>query len=110
MAEWWEREGEVSKSFGRARDTVPGGNPAFLTHSDEQLESWREHLIGERERPKNEPHLTIGGSTEQAAHERAAEEREKLIREIEAEQYHRLMLERDRERAHQERGDDDHER
>jgi len=99
MAEWWEKNGETSKAFNDARDAVPGGNPAFLTHDDQQLEDWREHLVQQREKPAAEQHLTIGGEDEHVAHQRATEEREQLIREIEAEQLHRLMLEQDREAA-----------
>ncbi|MFG0315452.1 MAG: hypothetical protein ACF8LL_14855 [Phycisphaerales bacterium] len=108
MSEWWEERGKTSESFNEARDAIPGGNPAFSSHSDEQLESWREHLVMEREKPTPEQDLTIGGNTERFVHERVVEEREKLIRTIEAEQTHRLMLQLDRDRT--QGRDDGHER
>lgn len=106
MSDWWEQRGETSEEFNRVRDTVPGGNPRFLTHTDEQLEAWREHLTTQRDSPEPGQQHTIGGPTERASHEQEQENRERLLREIEAEQLHRLMLERDRTR-NADRGDDD---
>jgi len=99
MTKWWEKSGETSKAFNRERDTIPGGNPAFSSHSDEQLEDWREHLLGQREKPEPGQHLKIGGETERETHDRVAEENKKLLGEIEAEQMHRLMLELDHREA-----------
>ena len=114
MAEWWEKSGEASKAFAKAREVienpVPGGNPKFLTHSDEDLENWRSALEDQRNSPDHEQHLTIGGASEREVHERNARDLERQISEIEAEQLHRLHLELDRQAEDRERDDDEHQR